>query len=48
MYDSDLDQKLTKVGFEKTVSRVATQVPVIKEVPGHSSPITNEVVKKYF
>jgi len=48
VYDSDLDQKLTKVGFEKTVSRVATQVPVIKEVPGHSSPITNEVVKKYF
>ena len=48
VYDSDLDQKLTKVGFESSGDRVVTQVPVIKEGAMSASPVTSEGVKKYF
>lgn len=48
VYDSDLDQKLTKVGLEHSAASIPTQVPVIKDSLENSWVVTSEVVKKYF
>ena len=48
VYDSDLDQKLTKVWLEKAWESVPTQVPVIKNISWSWIPVTTEWVTKYF
>lgn len=45
VYDTDLDQKLTKVGFDKLSENPPTQVPILKE---NFPTVTTEPVKKYF
>ncbi len=45
VYDTDLDQKLTKVWIDS--SRAPTQVPILKDIHQHAS-VTKEEVKKYF
>jgi DNA repair ATPase RecN len=48
VYDSDLDQKLTKVGLEQPTEHIVTQLPVHKHRGWSPSPVTSESQKKYF
>ena len=48
VYDSDLDQKLTKVGLEKPWEHAPTQIPVLKDVIWSTWSVTRDIPKKYF
>lgn len=48
VYDSDLDQKLTMVWGVASDKRPPSQVPIIKDMLGSTSPVTKPDPKKYF